>query len=72
MPEPEVDEVRFAAAQRLVKLSALRTSPIDDDRCATCLYYLELDQGPAFCWHEKLQTLVGPEWWCHFWEMTDE
>lgn len=71
MPEPEVDEVRFAASQRTVRISALRTSPIDDDRCATCLYYLDLGQGPAYCWHEKLQILVGPEWWCHFWEMSE-
>lgn len=72
MTEPEVDEVRFEQAQRASKVSALRSSPLDEDRCSTCYYYLELDQGPAYCWHEKLQILVGPDWWCHYWEMRQD
>jgi hypothetical protein len=70
--EPEVDEARFAESQRVVKVAALRGEPLDDDRCADCLYYLEPDAPLAFCWHEKLQILVGRDWWCHFWEMRED
>jgi hypothetical protein len=69
--EPVVDEGRFADTQRTAKLSALRGRPLDDDRCGTCFYYLEPDADLAFCWQEKLQILVGRDWWCHFWEMRD-
>jgi hypothetical protein len=67
--EPIVDEVRFADAQRVARLAALRGTPLDDDRCRACYYYLDPDADLAFCWHEKLQILVGSDWWCHFWEM---
>jgi hypothetical protein len=70
--EPQVDEARFADAQRLIRLTALRGSPVEGDSCANCCYYLEPGADLAFCWHEKLQTLVGSEWWCHYWEMTAE
>jgi hypothetical protein len=69
--EPVVDEARFADTLRTAKLSALRGRPLDDDRCGTCFYYLEPDADLAFCWQEKLQILVGRDWWCHFWEMRD-
>jgi hypothetical protein len=69
--EPGVDEARFADAQRVVKVAALRGEPLDDDRCDSCFYYLEPGSPLAFCWHEKLQILVGHEWWCHFWEMRE-
>jgi hypothetical protein len=71
MSEPEVDEAKFQQAQRALKISALQTEPSDGDRCGTCLYFLEPDSPLAFCWHEKLQILVGEDWWCHYWEMTD-
>ena len=71
MTEPEIDEVRFADAQRVVRISALRGQPLDDDRCGACLYYLTPGDALAFCWHEKLQVLVGESWWCHFWEMRE-
>jgi len=70
--EPVVDEAKFANAQRAAKISALRGMPLDDDRCGTCFYYLEPGADFAFCWQEKLQILVGHEWWCHFWEMRDQ
>lgn len=69
--EPQVDEAAFAAAQRLIRLTALRGTPVDDDRCSTCYYYLEPDEPLAFCWHEKFQCLVGQDWWCQHWEMID-
>lgn len=68
--EPQVDEGRFNAAQRLIRVSALRGTPSDGDSCANCLYYLEPEADLSFCWHEKFQTLVGATWWCHYWEMT--
>lgn len=72
MTDPEVDEAKFEQAQRTIKVSALRTTPLDEDSCSTCYYYLALDQGPAFCWHAKLQILVGHDWWCHYWEMPED
>ena len=72
MTEPVVDETRFADAQRVMKIAALRGSPLDDDHCRNCLYYLEPESHLSFCWQEKVQILVGADWWCHYWEMPDE
>jgi hypothetical protein len=71
MTDATVDEARFAEAQRVLKVSALRGSPLEGDHCGSCFYYLEPDDELAFCWHEKLQILVGSTWWCHYWEMRD-
>ena len=71
MSEPEVDEAKFQQAQRARKISALQAIPSDGDSCTTCFYYLEPESELAFCWHEKLQILVGAGWWCHYWEMAD-
>ncbi|HEY2330444.1 MAG TPA: hypothetical protein VGH94_00865 [Acidimicrobiales bacterium] len=68
---PDVDEVAFERAQRAVKVAALRGTPLEGDSCANCYYYLEPEADLAFCWQEKLQILVGKDWWCHFWEMTE-
>lgn len=70
--DPQVDEEKFEAIQRVVKVTALRASPVDGDSCKSCYYYLEPDEPMAFCWHEKFQMLVGAEWWCQHWEMTDD
>jgi len=70
--DAEVDEAAFAASSKLIRIAALRGSPVEGDSCANCYYYLEPGEDLAFCWQEKLQTLVGASWWCHFWEMTDE
>ena len=72
MTEPAVDEARFAETQRIEKVAALRGTPLDEDRCGTCYYFLDPDSDLAFCWHEKLQILVGSQWWCHFWEMRED
>ena len=66
-----VDEEAFAATQRLIRVSALRGEPVEGDSCANCYYFLEPGEPMGFCWQEKLQTLVGASWWCHYWEMTD-
>ena len=72
MEDAVVDEERFAAAQKLIKVAALRGSPVDDGCCANCFYYLEPESELSYCWHEQFQTLVGANWWCHYWEMNDE
>lgn len=72
MSEPDVDEAAFAASQRLIRLTALRGTPLDGDSCANCHYYLEPGEPLAFCWQEKFQSLVGADWWCHFWEMPEQ
>lgn len=72
MIEPEVDEARFAEVQRLIKITALRPTPIEDDRCVNCMYYLDPSEGLAYCWHEKLGILVDADWWCHYFETRDE
>jgi hypothetical protein len=69
--EPVVDEAKYQAAQRLIRLTALRGTPVDGDHCGTCHYYLDAGEPMAFCWHDKLQTLVGAEWWCQHWEMVE-
>jgi len=71
MIEPTVDEAKFQQAQRVVKVAALRGTPLDDDSCANCLYYLEPGADLAYCWQEKVQINVASSWWCHFWEMTE-
>jgi hypothetical protein len=69
--DPEVDEAKFQLAQRVARVSALRGTPLDDDSCANCLYYLEPGADLSFCWHEKLHINVAANWWCHYWEMTE-
>lgn len=70
--EPVVDEAAFHAAQRHIRLTALRGTPLEGDSCGSCHYYLEPGQPLAFCWHSKLQILVGTNWWCQHWAMTEE
>lgn len=72
MIEPEVDEARFGEVQRLIKITALRSTPIEDDRCAGCMYYLDPSEGLAYCWHEKLGILVDADWWCHYFETRED
>ena len=72
MTEPTSTRRASREFQRLVKLTALRGSPLEGDSCANCYYYLEPDADLAFCWHEKLQMLVASQWWCHYWEMHED
>jgi hypothetical protein len=69
--EPTVDEAAFEKVQRLIRVTALRGTPLEGDSCANCFYFLEPGAPLSFCWHEKFQTLVGAEWWCQYWEMTE-
>ena len=70
--EPQVDEEKFETAQRLIRVTALRGTPVEDDSCANCYYYLEPDEPLAYCWHEKFQMLVDAKWWCQHWEITED
>ena len=72
MTEPCRRGARSWKCQRIVKLTALRGSPVEGDSCGNCYYYLEPGADLAFCWHEKLQMLVASQWWCHYWEMTED
>jgi hypothetical protein len=68
-PEPkEVDEQNALLLQHLIEDSILRGKPNGDERCRNCLYYLNPDEGLAYCWHQKLRILVGEDWWCQWWE----
>jgi hypothetical protein len=70
--EPTVDEAAFNAAQKLIRATALRGTPLEGDSCSNCLYYLDAAEPLAFCWHEKFQRLVSHEWWCQFWAMRED
>ena len=50
--EPVVDEAKFNAVQRMIRLTALRGTPVEGDGCANCHYFLEPGEPMAFCWHE--------------------
>ncbi len=71
-PKP-VDEQNTAALQKLADEVTLKAVPYDDQRCDNCHFYhmdpaKPTDAKIAYCWHEKLQVLVGAEWWCERWE----
>jgi hypothetical protein len=71
-PNTGVDEERFAACQRLIKLTALRGTPLEGDSCGNCCYFVAPPDPMGFCRHERLQCLVGSDWWCQHWEMSEE
>ena len=51
---------------------AFKGVPYGDEKCGNCLYYLNPDDKLAYCWHPKLRILVGAEWWCQWWEKTED
>ena len=68
-PEPlPVDEELAAKFGHLVEDAILRARPYQDEKCGTCLYYLDTDKDIAYCWHPKLRIPVGAQWWCQWWE----
>ena len=66
-PKP-IDEVRSLELRHLADDAVLRAVPNGEERCANCLYYLNLDDELSYCWHQKLRILVGATWWCQWWE----
>jgi hypothetical protein len=72
-PEPkEIDEKLSLQLKHMMDDNVLKGVPYGDEKCGNCLYYLETDQKIAYCWHPKLRILVGTEWWCQWWEKTEE
>lgn len=77
--EPKaVDEKHANALQTLTSAVTLKGVPYDDQRCDNCHYYHmdpdnpDTDTKIAYCWHEKVQILVGDEWWCERWARIGE
>ncbi len=72
-PEPkEIDEKLSMELQILSSNAVLKGHPSGDEKCETCLYYLDPTAEISYCWHMKLRILVGAEWWCQWWEEIPE
>lgn len=41
--------------------------PRGDEKCSTCLYYLNPDDTVSYCWHPRLQVAVGFDHHCRWW-----
>ncbi|MBP1684596.1 MAG: hypothetical protein H6Q33_739 [Deltaproteobacteria bacterium] len=75
LPKPapkEIDEQRSMELRFLQEDAILRAKPNENERCQSCLYYLNPDEEISYCWHPKLRILVGGEWWCQWWEKIPE
>ncbi len=71
-PKP-VDEKNTEALAKLADATTLKGVPYDNQNCKNCHFYHQDPSNPtdasiAYCWHEKLQILVGESWWCDRWE----
>jgi hypothetical protein len=72
-PEPkEIDEKLSLQLRHLAEDAVLRGAPSGDERCANCLYYSDGTQQLSYCWHMKLRILVGENWWCQWWQATED
>jgi hypothetical protein len=49
----------------------LQSTPNDAERCKDCKWFLGFSDI-GYCWHQKIRMLVGPEWWCQWWETEKE
>ena len=54
--------------QALIREARLKGSPSGEQRCDTCRFYVGEYKQIAYCDHEKLEILVGADWWCQWWE----
>ena len=70
-PKP-IDETRSLELRHLADDAVLRAVPNGEERCSSCLYYLNPDDELSYCWHPKLRILVGGAWWCQWWEHTTD
>ncbi len=69
VPEPkEIDEKNALELKHLGEDAVLKGVPYGEEKCDSCLFYLNPDEKLAYCWHPKLRILVGSEWWCQWWE----
>jgi hypothetical protein len=68
-PVPEDIDETLALQLRVKSSDAhLKGRPSGDDRCETCVYYLEPTADVSYCWNRDLRILVGADWWCRWWE----
>ncbi|MHB1487962.1 MAG: hypothetical protein ACYCZM_10480 [Acidimicrobiales bacterium] len=72
-PEPkEIDEQLSIELRHLAANAVLKGKPSGQEKCETCLYYLEPYNDLSYCWHPKLRILVGSDWWCQWWDAIPE
>jgi hypothetical protein len=68
-PEPQEIDERISMELRILSTDAhLKGRATGDERCETCIYYLEPTADISYCWHQKLRILVGADWWCEWWD----
>ena len=73
MPE-EIDPEREKEGMMLMHRAEdalLDHHPHDEEACKDCKWYIGFD-GIAYCWHSKIRMLVGPDWWCQWFETEEE
>jgi len=77
VPEPPAKDEELALEfMRIKDETNLRGTPLSggaspdqgDQRCDNCHFYADTNQDISYCWHEKLEIMVGREWWCDRWE----
>lgn len=69
VPEPtEKDEELALDFIRIKDETNLRGTPEGDQRCDNCHWYHDTGQAISYCWHDKLEIMVGGSWWCDRWE----
>jgi hypothetical protein len=61
----------FERLSGVVREAVLRPALYPDQECRLCTYFIDEPAPLAFCWHERIQTLVHPTWWCQWWEESD-
>jgi hypothetical protein len=68
-PEPEETADRVSMERRILASNAgLNGRLSGDDCCEKRGYNLEPTADFSYCWHQKLRTLVGTNWWCQWWD----
>lgn len=65
----ELENEHFLALERESKL---RASPNGDQRCDNCKSLVGVYKQIGYCHHPKLEILVGVDWWCQWWEKTED
>lgn len=80
LPDPDVpdaqptekDEKLALEFMRIKDETNLKGRPEGEQRCDNCHYYANPEQGISYCWHPKLEIMVGKQWWCDRWEEIGE
>jgi hypothetical protein len=72
-PEPkDIDEKLALQLRQLAENAMLQGKPGDDGKCRDCQFYLNRDEDLSYCWHPTLRILVGGDWWCQWWEKSED